>query len=163
MASSLRLKAIHLCDSVQRDARGLPSLNSIYPGFVTCPLRPWYQKFAVFFVFERHENEDCQIQIRVTAPSASSMGELEVESGSAYFDLNMSFSLLVPDEGSMRIDWKTTGGRWKKAAIWDFRFPEKVKKLSKSDEADLRKFYASRMKIHGTLEDIELCSLTVKY
>lgn len=161
--SSLKLHAIHLCDAVQRDARGLPSLNSVYPGFVTCPIKPWYQQFTVFFAFERDANEDCAIQIRVTAPSVSSHGEVKVESGSAYFDLNMSFALLVPDNGSMRIDWKPKDGRWKKAGIWEFRFSDDVEKLGKSEAADLRKFFDSRMNVHGILENIDLKSSMVKY
>ena len=163
MAQDIRLAAIHLCDSVSRDLRGLPTLLNIYPGKVRCPLKPWYQKFVVFMVFERDEAQTQNISFRVTAPSASSEGEIEISSGGPYVDLHMTFSMLVPDDGELAIDWKVGDGRWRKGARWSFVFPEKVKELKKSESDALKEFFTERMKVHEILERIEVSSISVKY
>lgn len=161
--ANVKVRALHLCDSLQRDARGLPTLRGIYPPVIMFPIQPWYQKFVLFLAFDRDEDKDVEIEIRVTAPNVKSGGKVFVEAGSHYFDLHLSFGILIPNEGDLKLDWKADGGRWQKGPRWNFDFIEEPKELSPEEDDAIKAFFKHRVKVHDILERYELSLYQVGY
>jgi hypothetical protein len=157
------LRSILICDSIQRDVRGLPTVRGIYPHRIVGSTKPWARQFNVYLAFENPDNISTTVSIRVTTPNVRFLSDAVFDKGSAFFDFDMAFHILVAEEGLLEIEWKFSGGRWRKGPTLALEFAKDVEELDEKDTALLTQYHENRSSVSDLLDRIEFSFTRLRY